>query len=176
VWWKPSWAARKSRASSQRRCRALRGPLSRAERSAGGLHGRKRSYIISGKIYEARTTATSPKSACASQRHPLRLAALEQAVKVQRGNGKRVLAMFSIPTARPAAVRADPAALDDITIYVFMYPVIRPELSEQSKAVWCSPDRSKAWLDLALRGNRPAANSACEGPVTRTSRSGAASA
>jgi thiol:disulfide interchange protein DsbC len=57
--------------------------------------------------------------------------------------------------------------LDDITIYVFMYPVIRPELSEQSKAVWCSPDRSKAWLDLALRGNRPTANSACEGPVDK---------
>jgi len=45
--------------------------------------------------------------------------------------------------------------------------VIRPELSEQSKAVWCSPDRSKAWLDLALRGNRPAASSACEGPVDK---------
>src|SRR5207247_9232516 len=37
----------------------------------------------------------------------------------------------------------------------------------QSKAVWCSPDRSKAWLDLALRGNRPTANSACEGPVDK---------
>src|SRR5207247_847932 len=51
--------------------------------------------------------------------------------------------------------------------YVFMYPVIRPDLSEQSKAMWCSPDRSKAWLDLALRGNRPAARSACEGPVDK---------
>ena len=57
--------------------------------------------------------------------------------------------------------------LDDITIYVFMYPVIRPELSEQSKAVWCSPDRSKAWLDVALRGNRPTASSACENPVDK---------
>ena len=89
-------------------------------------------------------------------------------MKVQRGSGKRVLAMFSDPYC-PACKQFEQTLqqLDDITIYVFMYPVIRPELSEQSKAVWCSPDRSKAWLDLALRGNRPAAGSACEGPVDK---------
>src|SRR6267143_5269971 len=93
---------------------------------------------------------------------------LEQAVKIQRGNGKRVMAMFSDPYC-PACKQFEQTLqqVDDITIYVFMYPVIRPELSEQSKAVWCSPDRSKAWLDLALRGNRPAAGSACESPVDK---------
>ena len=35
---------------------------------------------------------------------------------------------------------------------LLQYPVIRPELAEHSRAVWCAPDRSKAWLDLALRG------------------------
>src|SRR5205823_12146653 len=93
---------------------------------------------------------------------------LEQAVKIQRGNGKRVMAMFSDPYC-PACRQFEQTLqkLDDIIIYVFMFPVIRPELAEQSKAVWCSPDRSKAWLDLALRGNRPSANSACESPVDK---------
>jgi len=45
-----------------------------------------------------------------------------------------------------------------------MYPVIRPELSEQSKAVWCSPDRSKAWLDLALRGKSTGREQRLRGP------------
>jgi len=127
------------------------------------------SYIISGKIYEARTDRDLTEERL-RKLNAIRFDSLplEQAVKVQRGNGKRVLAMFSDPYC-PACKQFEQTLqqLDDITIYVFMYPVIRPELSEQSKAVWCSPDRSKAWLDLALRGNRPSANGACEGPVDK---------
>jgi thiol:disulfide interchange protein DsbC len=93
---------------------------------------------------------------------------LDQAVKVQRGNGKRVLAMFSDPYC-PACKQFEQTLqqLDDVTIYVFMYPVIRPELAAQSKAVWCAPDRGAAWLDLALRGKRNAGNPACESPVDK---------
>jgi thiol:disulfide interchange protein DsbC len=93
---------------------------------------------------------------------------LEQAVKVQRGNGKRVLAMFSDPYC-PACKQFEQTLqqLDDVTVYVFMYPVIRPELASHSKAVWCAPDRSTAWLDLALRGKRLADNASCEGPVDK---------
>jgi len=127
------------------------------------------SYIITGKIYETRTNRDLTEERL-RKLNAIRFESLpfEQAVKVQRGNGKRVLAMFSDPYC-PACKQFEQTLqqLDDITIYVFMYPVIRPELSEQSKAVWCSPDRSKAWLDLALRGNRPSANGACEGPVDK---------
>ena len=93
---------------------------------------------------------------------------LEQAVKIQRGNGKRVLAMFSDPYC-PACRQFEQTLqkVDDITIYVFMFPVIRPELAEQSKQVWCSPDRAKAWLDVALRGKPPSAKADCPDPVAR---------
>jgi thiol:disulfide interchange protein DsbC len=93
---------------------------------------------------------------------------MEQAVKIQRGNGKRVLAMFSDPYC-PACKQFEQTLqqVDDITIYVFMYPVIRPELADHSKAVWCSPDRSKAWLDLALRGQRPTSGLDCETPIDK---------
>ena len=93
---------------------------------------------------------------------------LEQAVKIQRGNGKRVLAMFSDPYC-PACRQFEQTLqkVDDITIYVFMFPVIRPELAEQSKQVWCSPDRAKAWLDVALRGKPPTAKQDCADPVAK---------
>lgn len=93
---------------------------------------------------------------------------LEQAVKVQRGNGRQVLVMFSDPYC-PACKQFEQTLqqLDDITVYVFMYPVIRPELADHSKAVWCASDRAKAWLDLALRGQRPAAGLNCETPVEK---------
>jgi thiol:disulfide interchange protein DsbC len=96
---------------------------------------------------------------------------LDQAVKIQRGNGKRVLAMFSDPYC-PACrqFEAQLAKLDDVTVYVFMYPVIRPENADHSRAVWCSPDRAKAWLELAAgaRPKVPASAPGCAGdPVDK---------
>jgi thiol:disulfide interchange protein DsbC len=93
---------------------------------------------------------------------------LDQAVKIQRGNGKRVLAMFSDPYC-PACKQFEQVLqqTEDITIYVFMYPVIRPERADHSKAVWCSPDRAKAWLDVALRGKPPGAKPDCTNPVEK---------
>lgn len=95
---------------------------------------------------------------------------LDLAVKVQRGNGKRVLAMFSDPYC-PACRQFERnlAKIDDITVYVFMYPVIRPENSDHSKAVWCSPDRAKAWLELAAapQPKVPQASPGCAHPIDK---------
>ena len=92
----------------------------------------------------------------------------EQAVKVQRGDGRRVVAMFSDPYC-PYCQKFEQTLqkINDITIYVFMYPVIRPQNADHSKAVWCSPDRQKAWLDLALHHKPPATAPSCENPVEK---------
>jgi thiol:disulfide interchange protein DsbC len=95
---------------------------------------------------------------------------LDLAVKVTRGSGKRVLAMFSDPYC-PACRQFEGvlAQLEDVTVYVFMYPVIRPENADHSRAVWCSPDRSKAWLELAAapQPKVPDAGAACPNPVDK---------
>ena len=90
---------------------------------------------------------------------------LDKAVKIVRGNGKRVAAMFSDPYC-PACQSFEQTLqqVDDMTLYVFMFPVIRPERIDDSKSIWCAPDRAKAWLDLALRKKAPAA-ATCENPV-----------
>jgi thiol:disulfide interchange protein DsbC len=90
----------------------------------------------------------------------------ELAVKVQRGSGKRSLVVFSDPYC-PACKQFEKvlATIDDITIHYFMYPVIRPELSEHSRAVWCAPDRSKAWIDLALHGKALSGGARCDAPI-----------
>jgi len=92
----------------------------------------------------------------------------DQAVKIQRGNGKRVLAMFSDPFC-PACRQFEKTLqqVNDVTIYVFMFPVIRPELADASKAVWCSTDRAQAWVDVALRGKGPTAKPDCANPVQK---------
>jgi thiol:disulfide interchange protein DsbC len=152
------------------------GPLGLYEvrfRSSGGTRivytDADATHIFLGKIYE-----TSSDRDITEERlrklNAIKFDALplEQAVKIQRGNGKRVMAMFSDPYC-PACRQFEQTLqqVDDITIYVFMFPVIRPELAEQSKQVWCSPDRAKAWLDVALRGKPPTAKPDCANPVAK---------
>lgn len=95
---------------------------------------------------------------------------LDLAVKVQRGNGKRMLAMFTDPYC-PYCRRLEQTLLqlDDITVYVFMYPVIRPQAADHSRAVWCSKDRAKAWIDLAAgdKPKLPTAKPDCANPVDK---------
>ena len=126
-------------------------------------------HIIVGKIYEAASerdlTEERMRKLNAIKFESL---PLDQAVKIQRGNGKRVVAMFSDPYCPYCkAFEKTLQQVDDITIYVFMFPVIHPELADQSKSVWCSPDRAKAWLDVALRGKPPTAPSTCANPVDK---------
>ena len=152
------------------------GPLGLYEvrfRSSGGTRivytDADATHIFLGKIYE-----TSSDRDITEERlrklNAIKFDALplEQAVKIQRGNGKRVMAMFSDPYC-PACRQFEQTLqqVDDITIYVFMFPVIRPELADQSKAVWCSPDRAKAWLDVALRGKPPTVKADCANPVAK---------
>jgi thiol:disulfide interchange protein DsbC len=94
---------------------------------------------------------------------------LDQAVRIQRGNGKRVLVMFSDPHC-PYCRQFEQTLqkVSDLTLYVFMFPVIRPDLADHSKAVWCSADRGKAWVDLALNNKLPAAKPNCPNPVEKT--------
>ena len=127
------------------------------------------SHIILGKIYESKTDKDLTEARL-RKLNAINFAALplDQAVKVQRGNGKRVLVMFSDPYC-PYCKQFEQTLqqIDDITIYVFMFPVIKPDLASHSKAVWCSPDRAKAWLDLALRGKAPTAPTSCDNPVEK---------
>lgn len=126
-------------------------------------------HIFVGRIYEAKTdrnlTEERMQKLLAIKFESL---PLDLAVKVTRGNGKRVMAIFSDPYC-PAcrSFESELAKIDDVTIHYFMYPVIRPELTDHSKAVWCSKERAKAWLELAQRGKQPAANASCANPVDK---------
>lgn len=126
-------------------------------------------YLIQGNIFEVRSgrdlTEERLQKLSAIKFDAL---PLDQAVKVQRGSGRRILVMFSDPYC-PYCQQFEKVLrqVNDITVYVFMYPVIRPQNADHSKAVWCSPDRAKAWLELAIDHKRPAATPNCNNPVEK---------
>lgn len=93
---------------------------------------------------------------------------IADAISTTRGNGRRKIAVFSDPNC-PYCKRfeKDLARLDDITVHIFLYPVIRPESIPLTKSVWCSANREKAWNDLMLRDIQPKAPPNCETPVER---------
>jgi thiol:disulfide interchange protein DsbC len=134
------------------------------------------SYVIQGNVYDLRAKRDLTEerlrklNAIKFESLPLDLA-----VKVQRGNGKRVLAMFSDPYC-PACRQFERslAQVDNVTIYVFMYPVIRPENIDHSRMVWCSADRAKAWLELAAapKPKVPNAPANCGDPVDKVLKLG----
>ena len=128
----------------------------------------KLTYIFTGEILDAKSMQNLTKkrllelSGLKWENLPL-----ESAFKTVRGNGKRMLAIFSDPNC-PYCKRfeKDLAKVDDITIYTFLYPVLGPNSVEKSKAIWCSADKSKAWNDLMLNGTAPAA-AQCSTPIEK---------
>ncbi len=88
------------------------------------------------------------------------------AVTTRRGDGRRQIAIFSDPNC-PFCQKfeKDLAAVDDITVHIFMWPVIKPESVRQTKSVWCSKDRVKAWNDLMLKRVEPTAPTDCDNPI-----------
>jgi thiol:disulfide interchange protein DsbC len=94
---------------------------------------------------------------------------LESAVKIVRGDGSRKIAVFEDPKCGYCKrFERDLAKVDNLTMYVFLYPILSEESRQQSAGVWCAPDRAKAWLDLMLKDTvPPAASAKCETPLDK---------
>jgi thiol:disulfide interchange protein DsbC len=94
---------------------------------------------------------------------------LDLAIKKVKGDGSRQLALFSDPLC-PHCVTQEKefAKLDNVTIYTFIYPIenLHKGSTALSRAVWCSPDRVKAWDDLVLNRTEPKSSS-CADPIKK---------
>ena len=94
---------------------------------------------------------------------------LEDALKEVRGNGSRVLAMFSDPDCPYCRkLEADLMGLTDVTLYTFLMPLasLHPEARGKAIGVWCAADRVNAWRALMDRGEF-ARSADCPHPVDR---------
>ncbi|HXA46386.1 MAG TPA: DsbC family protein, partial [Burkholderiaceae bacterium] len=82
----------------------------------------------------------------------------DQSIKMVRGNGKRVVAVFEDPNCGYCKrLRHTLAGMDNVTVYTFMYNILAEDSFVKAKNIWCSPDRLKAWDDWMLNGKAAAA-------------------
>lgn len=75
---------------------------------------------------------------------------------VVRGNGKRKLAVFEDPNCGYCKrFERDMQKVDNVTVHVFLLPILGADSTEKSKNIWCAKDKAKAWLDWVVRDQIP---------------------
>jgi len=93
---------------------------------------------------------------------------LDLAFKKVKGKGTRKLAYFGDPNCGYCKeFEQELTKIDDLTVYVFLYPVLGPDSVEKSKSIWCSKDRVKAWNDQLVNGVAPTAAGTCATPIDK---------
>jgi len=92
----------------------------------------------------------------------------DSAIKIVRGNGSRKVAIFEDPNCGYCKrFERDLAGVNDITVYVFLYPILSEGSVVKSKAIWCSPDKGKAWMDVMVRDMAVSGDSTCANPIDK---------
>jgi thiol:disulfide interchange protein DsbC len=81
---------------------------------------------------------------------------VKDAFTIVRGNGKRKVAVFEDPNCGYCKrFERDLQKVDNITIYLFLYPILGPDSTEKSRQLWCAKDKARAWQDWMVRDQAP---------------------
>jgi thiol:disulfide interchange protein DsbC len=87
---------------------------------------------------------------------------------IVRGNGKRRMAVFEDPNCGYCKkFERDLTKVDNVTVHVFLYPILGADSGEKSIHIWCAKDKAKAFLDWMVREVSPPAASCDSAAVTR---------
>ncbi len=90
---------------------------------------------------------------------------LKDAFTIVRGNGKRKMAVFEDPNCGYCKrFERDLQTINNVTVHMFLYPILSADSTEKSKNIWCAKDKSKAWQDWMVRDATPAAQT-CDAAV-----------
>jgi thiol:disulfide interchange protein DsbC len=75
-----------------------------------------------------------------------------------KNKGERKMAVFEDPNCGYCKrFEKDLQSVDNVTIYLFLYPILSPDSAEKSRNIWCAKDQAKAWQDQMLNSKNAAA-------------------
>jgi thiol:disulfide interchange protein DsbC len=87
---------------------------------------------------------------------------LKDAFTIVRGNGKRKMAVFEDPNCGYCKrFERDMQKVNDVTVYMFLYPILSADSTEKSKNIWCAKDKAKVWHDVMVR-DQPVPSASCD--------------
>ena len=86
----------------------------------------------------------------------------KNAITIVRGNGKRKMAVFEDPNCGYCKrFEKDMQKVNNVTVHMFLIPILGQDSVEKSKQIWCSTDKAKAWHDWMQRDVTPKGASTC---------------
>ena len=93
---------------------------------------------------------------------------IKDAFTIVRGNGKRKLAVFQDPNCGYCKqFERGLQKVNNVTIHMFLYPILSPDSHEKSKNIWCATDRAKSWQDWMVRDVAPGVANCDSAALTR---------
>lgn len=133
----------------------------------------KAEYMMAGTFYDLRSTPAKNLTQNTQQKIASRLvtASHDSAIKMVRGNGKRVIYTFEDPNCGYCKeLYKELNKLTDVTVYTFLLPILSPDSSDKSRAIWCSRDRAKAWDQIMTKGALAEAGKPCDTPLQKNAQ------
>lgn len=109
-------------------------------------------YLIQGEFFDTRSRVN------VTQARIDKLTAVDfaklpfkDAILIKQGNGARKLAVFVDPNCGYCKrFERDLAALKDVTIHAFLYPILGPDSNVKARNIWCAKDPAKVWRDWMI--------------------------
>ena len=129
----------------------------------------KSQYLIQGEIIELATGKNITEQR-QNDLNKIKWSELPQAnaMKQVRGNGSRQLAVFSDPNCGYCKrLEKSIQALDNVTIYTYLIPILGPDSVQKAKQIWCSPDPTKSYIDWMVNGATLGNKTECTTPIDK---------
>jgi thiol:disulfide interchange protein DsbC len=81
---------------------------------------------------------------------------LKDGITIRQGSGARKLAVFVDPNCGYCRrFERDLATVKDVTVHVFLIPILGPDSVAKSRDIWCARDPAVAWRRYMLEGVQP---------------------
>lgn len=96
---------------------------------------------------------------------------LKDAFKLVKGKGTRQMAVFEDPNCSYCKrLHRELAKIDDLTIHVFLIPVLGDDSVEKTQRIWCAKDKSKTYAGWMLNNQPPEPASCDTAAIERNSK------
>lgn len=114
-------------------------------------------YLIQGSIFETRTrTNLTEQRLDKLTAIDISTLPLKDAITWKQGTGARKLVVFEDPNCGYCKkFERDLAQVKDVTVHMFLLPILGPDSTQKSRDIWCASDRAKVWRDWMVNGAVP---------------------
>lgn len=126
-------------------------------------------YVVQGELLDLRAQRNLTQERVeALTALPFASLPLKDAIAIKYGNGARKLAVFEDPNCTYChRFEQELQKVGNLTVYVFLYPVLGPDSQAKSQAIWCAKDRAAAWQNWMLKKQAPTPASCDIGALRR---------